>query len=126
LDYHTKNGSNFSQQGVVETTSLKPGDCFVVDAGHMRWISNARGTSPLVLLRATDGGKRYNTVYPEEQIRLDPALKKLQNKNTISRVSTMERLKEGLRQVKSMAKNYVTGGSTKPGQNTDGTSNDTS
>jgi mannose-6-phosphate isomerase-like protein (cupin superfamily) len=101
-------GAFFSQQGVIQTTSLKTGDCFVVDIGSMRWISNRDGSSPLLLIRVTDGGLRYDYASATEQIRLDSTLKKNQNRSIgIVRVSTMDRLKDGLRQVQSIAKKYV-------------------
>lgn len=101
-------GCSFSQQGVTETSILKTGDCFVVDAGNMRWITNRAGLSPLLLLRVTDGGSRYNRPNSTEQIKLDPTLKKNQNRNSyFQRVTTMERLKDGLRQVHDLALKYV-------------------
>ena len=104
-----ENGSTFfSQQGVVETSCLKPGDFFVVDAGNMRWISNRSGTTPLVLLRATDGGIRYNNIQSTEKIRMDPTLKKNLSMNTgLFGVSTMDRMKDGLRQMQNVALKYV-------------------
>lgn len=106
-------GAFFSQQGVVKTASLKTGDCFVVDVGSMRWISNREGSSSLILIRSTDGGWRYDRVSATEQIQLDPTLKRHQNKSTgMIRVSTMDRLKDGLRQVQSIAKKIVYGQAT--------------
>jgi mannose-6-phosphate isomerase-like protein (cupin superfamily) len=100
-------GTNFSQQGVVESSSLKQGDFVVVDVGNMRWISNLTGDVPLVLLRVTDGGMKTNT---REQIRLDPTIKKQLSKNSSSmtRVSTMDTLLDGWRQVQTIAMKYVT------------------
>jgi hypothetical protein len=108
-----ENGCSFSQQGVVETSTLKSGDCFVVDAGNMRWITNRAGSSPLVILRATDGGNRYSQPSYTERIRLDPTLKRTHSRSSgLLRTSTMERLKDGLRQVHDMALKYVNGATT--------------
>jgi len=53
--YHVLGGTgSFSQQGIVETLSIKKGDCFVVEPGHLRWISNRNGVEELVLMRASD------------------------------------------------------------------------
>lgn len=80
----------FSQQGVVETKTIQAGDGFVVSVGNMRWIANKcnrnihTGTSEtkscssnatdLILIRATDGGMRYNKS-SIDTIRLDPYLR---------------------------------------------------
>jgi mannose-6-phosphate isomerase-like protein (cupin superfamily) len=93
-------GATFSQQGVIETSQLKPGDCFVVDAGSMRWISNAAAKAePLVLLRATDGGERYSQA-GMDRIRMDPNRSKNYYENA------MKRLSAGFTQVKNMAKEF--------------------
>lgn len=89
----SKTGTSFSQQGVVTTTELQVGDFFVVDVGSIRWISNRGGSSPLVILRITDGGYRYDYPRSTEAIRMDQALKKTQGKSTVlNRVSTMDHL----------------------------------
>lgn len=89
----------FSQQGVAKTQLIGPGDCFVVDVGHMRWIRSARrGTEPLVLLRATDGGHAYTNGSYKDAIRLDP------NHKTTS----VEALSSGLRKMQETANGYYT------------------
>jgi mannose-6-phosphate isomerase-like protein (cupin superfamily) len=70
--YYVVSGTgSFSQQGVVETTPLRKGDCFVVDVGNMRWISSKGAKDELLLLRATDGGNQYNSP-SVDRIRHDP------------------------------------------------------
>jgi hypothetical protein len=101
-------GTNFSQQGVIETSSLQHGDFFVIDYNNMRWISNHAGTVPLVLLRITDGGLRTTNCTKEEQIRLDQNIKKQLSKSSLSRISTMDKLMDGWRQVQTIAMKYVT------------------
>jgi quercetin dioxygenase-like cupin family protein len=86
----------FSQQGVADTANVTAGDAFVVDPGSMRWIANKTSNTELVLLRATDGGSRYNRGHLDH-IRMDP------NRKT----STMERLQEGYKQVRILAKDYA-------------------
>jgi len=87
----------FSQQGVVETKAVQPGDCFVVDSGNMRWISNNKASmEDLVLLRATDGGLQYSSRSHADRIRRDPN----------HRATSMERLTDGFRAVQAKARDY--------------------
>lgn len=100
----------FSQQGVVETKAVQPGDCFVVDSGNMRWISNNKASKEdLVLLRATDGGLQYSSRSHADRIRRDPN----------HRASSMERLTVGFRAVQAKARDYY---KTSNGQTNGGTS----
>jgi len=96
--YHVLSGKGlFSQQGINETSQVEAGDCFVVDPGSMRWISNSNGTENLVLLRATDGGIAYSR--PDfDVIRRDPN----------RRVTAMDVLKDSFRQahVLALGKDY--------------------
>jgi mannose-6-phosphate isomerase-like protein (cupin superfamily) len=96
--YYVISGSGkLSQSGIVETLDFQRGHAFVVDPGSIRWMSNSKNSEPLVLLRATDGGNRYS--HPSfDNIRLDP-----------NRRSTMSTIREGLKQVESIAMTYVNG-----------------
>jgi len=97
----------FSQQGVNETGSIHVGDCFIVDPGNMRWISNRTGTEDLVLLRATDGANRYYGPSTGgamgsllDSIRMDPN----------RRATAMDTLRNSFQQVKGIAKDYYVKG----------------
>ena len=81
--YYVLSGTGcFSQQGVVETTKISKGDCFVADIGNMRWINIRDAKDELLLLRATDGGNQYSS--PKlDRIRRDPNHKA----TTISRIT---------------------------------------
>jgi len=95
----------FSQQGVNETAKVEPGDCFVVDTGRIRWISNrSGGVERLVLLRATDGGSSY-TRSSFDAIRKDPS----------KRLTALDRMRESFKQLTDVlcAKDYVNGGTHK-------------
>jgi mannose-6-phosphate isomerase-like protein (cupin superfamily) len=71
--YYVLSGSGaFSQQGVVETSKITKGDCFVVDHGNMRWINTKDQNEDLHLLRATDGGSRYSSP-TLDLVRRDPS-----------------------------------------------------
>lgn len=95
--YYVLQGSGaFSQQGVIETSAIQEGDCFVVDVGSMRWISNSKGSEDLLLLRATDGGDQYNHRETADQIRRDPNYK---SKSTIM-------IRNGIQKLKSKANGY--------------------
>ena len=92
---------SFSQQGVVETHAVAPGDCFVVDVGRMRWIANRKtNVSDLVLLRCTDGGLSYSRLHPADRIRRDP------NHKASAAYSLETMLATGLRTVQTKARNY--------------------
>jgi len=105
------NGS-FSQQGVVETNSIAAGDCFVVDSGNMRWISNSKkAVTDLVLLRVTDGGLQYNRLHPADKIRRDP------NHKSVSSRSSMELIASGLRTVQAKARDYYSNSSSSDKEN---------
>lgn len=88
----------FSQQGINETSPVRKGDCFVVEIGSIRWISNSNGSEDLVLLRATDGGNAYSSSN-FDAIRMDPH----------RRLTAMDVMKGSLRQVKGMAKELISG-----------------
>jgi mannose-6-phosphate isomerase-like protein (cupin superfamily) len=96
--YYVVSGSGrLSQSGIVETLDIQKGQAFVVDPGSIRWLSNSKNSEPLVLLRATDGGNRYS--HPSfDNIRLDP-----------NRRSPLDTIREGLKQVETIAKTYVNG-----------------
>lgn len=97
--YVLRGRGQFSVQGVNETLEIQTNQSFIVDPDSMRWISNT-GSEPLVLLRATDGG----SVYDQKEfdvIRQDPN----------RRSSTMDVLRDGLRHVQIIAKDYVNGSS---------------
>ena len=93
--YYVISGSGkLSQSGIVETLDIQKGHAFVIDPGTIRWMSNSKSLEPLVLLRATDGGNRYS--HPSfDNIRPDPNQK-----------STVTALRDGLKQVESLAKTY--------------------
>jgi len=102
--YYVLSGmGSFSQQGVVDTNSIKPGDCFVVDVGSMRWISNSKkSVQNLILLRATDGGLAYSRPHPSDRIRRDPNYKAAAS----MQASIESMLATGLRTVKIKARDY--------------------
>lgn len=89
--YYVVSGTGlFSQQGVMDTSNIARGDCFVIDPGRMRWISNpSTNLEDLVLLRATDGAPVYSRS-TFDTIRRDPNRKS----------TTLEVLADGLHQVK--------------------------
>jgi mannose-6-phosphate isomerase-like protein (cupin superfamily) len=93
--YYVLSGAGkLSQSGIVETLDIHKGHTFVVDPGTVRWMSNSKSIEPLVLLRATDGGNVYSR--PSfDCIRPDP-----------NRKSTITSLRDGLKQVESLAKTY--------------------
>lgn len=97
--YYVISGSGkLSQSGIVETLDIHKGHAFVIDPGTIRWMSNSKSLEPLVLLRASDGGNRYS--HPSfDHIRPDP-----------NRRSTMTSLRDGLKQVESLAKTYYSNG----------------
>lgn len=98
--YYVLSGTGLvSQQGLMETYEFKPGDCFIVDPGSMRWISNKPGIEDLVLMRTTDGGSKY-CQRTFELIRKDPN----------RRPSVMESLRESFHQLQILARDYVGGG----------------
>jgi mannose-6-phosphate isomerase-like protein (cupin superfamily) len=103
--YYVLSGSGVvSQQGIVDTSPIRAGDCFVVDLGRMRWIANPDAIAEdLVLLRVSDGGGPGATgcVGFGDVIRLDP--------NWRSATTTLEAIKDGVRQAHSMARDYVNG-----------------
>lgn len=102
--YYVLSGAgSFSQQGVAETNSINPGDCFVVDVGSMRWISNSKkSVQDLVLLRATDGGLSYSRPHPSDRIRRDPNYRAAASMQ--ASIETM--LATGLRTVQVKARDY--------------------
>jgi mannose-6-phosphate isomerase-like protein (cupin superfamily) len=103
--YYVLSGSGVvSQQGIVDTSPIRAGDCFVVDLGKMRWIANPDAIAEdLVLLRVSDGGGPSATgcLGFGDVVRLDP--------NRRSATTTLEAIKDGVRQAHSIARNYVNG-----------------
>jgi mannose-6-phosphate isomerase-like protein (cupin superfamily) len=92
-----------SQSGIDDTSEIHAGDCFIIDPGSNRWIANPRGSAPLVLLRSTDGGNRYNR-QDFDIIRHDPNRRSL---------VAMEAIKNGYKQIENLAMTYVNGGGQK-------------
>jgi mannose-6-phosphate isomerase-like protein (cupin superfamily) len=102
--YYVLSGSGVvSQQGIAATSQIRAGDCFVVDVGQMRWIANPNAlTEDLVLLRASDaGGGNVGGFGVRDLIRLDPNRKA---------ASTIDTIKDSVRHIHSLAKDYVNGG----------------
>jgi mannose-6-phosphate isomerase-like protein (cupin superfamily) len=103
--YYVLSGSGVvSQQGIVDTSPIRAGDCFIVDLGKMRWIANPDAIAEdLVLLRVSDGGGPSATgcLGFGDVVRLDP--------NRRSATTTLEAIKDGVRQAHSMARDYVNG-----------------
>lgn len=97
--YYIVSGSgSFSQQGVVETKPVQEGDCVVVGAFNMRWMSN-KGRDDLVLLRATDGGDNYGHERSSVNvIRRDPMQKKS--------VANLAKITSGVRKMQEAAREY--------------------
>lgn len=97
--YYVLSGKGcFSQYGVSHTPEVKAGDAFVIHPNSTRWIANSKNRTEeeLVLLRATDAGCGRNY---QDIIQMDP--------NYRTKMKSMDRLKDGLMQVQTMAKDFV-------------------
>lgn len=99
--YYVLSGTGcFSQYGVSHTPEVKAGDAFVIHPDTTRWIANSKNqaTEQLILLRATDAGYSAGRNY-QDIIQMDP--------NYRTKIRAMDKLKDGLMQVQTMAKDFV-------------------
>jgi quercetin dioxygenase-like cupin family protein len=99
--YYVLSGTGcFSQYGVSHTPEVKAGDAFVIHPDSTRWIANSKNqaTEEFVLLRATDAGCSAGRNY-QDIIQMDP--------NYRTKLRAMDKLKDGLKQVQTMATDFV-------------------